>query len=33
MRRDGRELAMVRWEERQQVWMIENFLPALKAGQ
>ena len=28
VRPDGRELSMVRWEERQQVWIVENFLPA-----
>jgi hypothetical protein len=30
VRPDGKELSMVRWEERQQVWIIENFLPSAK---
>jgi hypothetical protein len=27
MSADGRQLALVRWENLQQVWMLENFLP------
>jgi WD40 repeat protein len=30
MRPDGREFSMMRWDEHQQVWTIENFLPPVK---
>jgi hypothetical protein len=28
VRPNGGELSMARWDDRQQVWIIENFLPA-----
>jgi hypothetical protein len=30
--RHGREFSMMRTERRQQVWMIENFLPPIETG-
>ena len=30
MSADGRQLALVRWENLQQVWTLENFLPPAK---
>jgi hypothetical protein len=32
LRPDGREYSMLREERRQQVWMIENFLPPMTAS-